>query len=194
VTLGGQPFAGGPVKTDASDAPDVLRAGSLQLLVIERNGRLAVRVRDAQAEARARFAGIERFPVSEAWRKVARWEPATEGQSLAVPNVLGEVVDTPLAGAAVFEHEGREHRLQATFDDGQLFFVFGDVTNRAETYGAGRFLSAPAPEAGRVVLDFNRALNPPCAFSDYATCPLPPPGNRLGLRVEAGERRFGDHA
>jgi uncharacterized protein (DUF1684 family) len=98
-------------------------------------------------------------------------------------------------GTAVFTVEGQEYRLTPVLEEGSsiLFFVFGDQTNRTETYGAGRFLYAALPEDGFAVLDFNRAYNPPCAFSPFATCPLPPKQNRLALKVEAGEKRVGSH-
>ena len=193
VALGGRPFAGGPVRTDRGGPADVLRHGSLQLLAIVRGGRVGLRVRDAQAPARRGFRGIERFAVRADWRKEARLEPAPDGRTVAIPSVLGEVEEVALAGSAVFTHEGREYRLDATREGERLLIVFGDPTNGAETYGAGRFLYAEAPREGRVVLDFNRALNPPCAFTPYATCPLPPRQNRLPLRVEAGEQRPGGH-
>jgi uncharacterized protein (DUF1684 family) len=97
-------------------------------------------------------------------------------------------------GTAVFTVEGKEYRLDPVVESGDsLFFIFADETNRTETYGAGRFLYSELPKNGQVVLDFNRAMNPPCAFSSYATCPLPPKQNRLALRVEAGEKRYGHH-
>lgn len=190
VSMNGAPFAGGPLATDAQGRPDLLRAGRLQLLVIARGERLGVRVRDPEAKARRQFQGIERYPAREDWRKQARFEPAPPGATRKVPNVLGEVVELPLAGAAVFTHQGRTLKLVATRSEGALFFVFGDPTNGSETYGAGRFLDAELPRGDTVVLDFNRAYNPPCAFSPYATCPLPPRENRLPVRVEAGEKRY----
>ncbi|MFL5319086.1 MAG: DUF1684 domain-containing protein [Myxococcaceae bacterium] len=190
VTLNGKPFSGGPLKTDAAGAPDVLRVGTLQLLVIDRGDRLGVRVRDSEADARKHFVGLERFPVSADWRKDARFELAPEGKKISIPNVLGQVSDEPLYGTAVFTHEGKEYRLLATKEDDELFFVFADPTNRKTTYGAGRFLYTELPKDGKLVLDFNRAFNPPCAFSAFATCPLPVKENRLPIPVEAGEKRY----
>jgi uncharacterized protein (DUF1684 family) len=105
--------------------------------------------------------------------------------------VLGDVEETPIAGYAVFTHQGKTYRLEAMTEDDSLFFVFGDQTNQDSSYPAGRFLVAAPAKDGQVVLDFNRAYNPPCAFTRFATCPLPPRGNRLPLRVEAGEKRYG---
>jgi uncharacterized protein (DUF1684 family) len=193
ITSRGKTFRGGALRTDAAGDPDVLRHGTLQFLAIVRGNRVAIRVRDSAAETRRNFHGIARFPVRPEWRKDARFERAQPGRKVSVPNVLGEVEDVPLAGIATFTHDGKEHRLEATWEDEKLFFVFGDLTNRKETYGAGRFLYADAPVDGRVIVDFNRAYNPPCAFTPYATCPLPPPENKLPLRVEAGELRYGEH-
>lgn len=192
VTLNGKPFAGGAVATDGSGKPDLLRSGTLQLFVIERGDRVGVRVRDSEAKARKEFKGIPRFPVTLSWKKDAKWEPAQPGQTLPIPNVLGDVTDVPLSGTAVFTHDGQEVRLLATKEDDKLFFVFGDLTNRTDSYGAGRFLYTELPQNGRVTLDFNRAFNPPCAFSPFATCPLPVKENKLKLRVDAGEKRYGD--
>ncbi|MBX5481717.1 MAG: DUF1684 domain-containing protein [Myxococcaceae bacterium] len=194
VTLDGRPFRGGALKTDRQGAPDVLRAGTVQLLVIVRGDRVGVRVRDAASGVRRRFRGIDRFPVSAEWRKEARFEPAPKGTTVSITNVLGQVEQVPLAGDVVLSHEGKEYRLEAVEEDGGLFIVFGDLTNRDTTYPAGRFLQADAPKDGKVILDFNRAYNPPCAFTAFATCPLPTKKNRLPFRVEAGEKRFGDHS
>jgi uncharacterized protein (DUF1684 family) len=190
VTRDGTAFKGGPVRADADGKPEVLRHGTLQLLVLRRGDRVGVRVRDSAAPTRTGFKGIARFPVSAAWRKQATWEPAEAGKTVRIPNVLGDVSEQPLAGTAVFAHQGRTLRLDATREGDQLFFVFGDGTNKDATYGAGRFLYTPLPQESRVTLDFNRAYNPPCAFTPYATCPLPPRQNRLEVRVEAGELRY----
>jgi uncharacterized protein len=192
VTVDGKPFAGGPVKTDATEKPDTLRVGTLQMLPIVRGERVGVRVRDSASAVRRSFEGIDRYPVRTEWWKEARFEPGGD-RKITVPNVLGEPSEEPLAGTAVFTHGGKEHRLDAVWEDGKLFFIFGDQTNGKETYGSGRFLYADAPKDGRVVLDFNRAYNPPCVFTPYATCPLPPKQNKLPVRVEAGELRFKGH-
>jgi uncharacterized protein len=193
VTLKGKPFSGGPLATDATESPDVLQVGTLSVVAIERGERVGLRVRDSEAATRKAFTTIERLPVDPSWRVTARFEKAAPGRTLAVPNVLGDVSQEPLAGALVFTREGKEYRLLATAEDDGLFLVFGDLTNKDVSYGAGRFLDAEAPRDGAVVLDFNRATNPPCAFTPFATCPLPVKENKLQVRVEAGERRFGKH-
>ncbi|MCY1032017.1 DUF1684 domain-containing protein [Corallococcus sp. BB11-1] len=195
-TREGKPFTGGALKTDEQGAPDVLRLGSVNFQVIQRGDKLGVRVKDSEAPARRQFHGIPMYTPSAAWKVEARLVPDSASRTITVPNVLGMQDQLPSPGALVFTVAGKEYRLLPVQDEGseELFIIFGDETNRDTTYGAGRFLSAPLPDAsGRVVLDFNRAYNPPCAFSAFATCPLPPRGNRLALRVEAGEKRAGGH-
>ena len=194
LTLDGKPFTGGAVRSDAQGGPDTLALGSMRFFVIRRGERLGIRVKDSEAPTRKNFHGIPTYAPNPAWRLEARFEPATTQTKIAVPNVLGEVEDMVSPGTALFTVNGQEYRL-APVDDGsgQLFFIFGDLTNRDDTYGAGRFVYTDMPRDGKVVLDFNRSYNPPCAFTPFATCPLPPSQNRLKLRVEAGEKRYGDH-
>ena len=192
-TLGGKPFTGGALKSDENGAPDVLKLGSLSLQVILRGDKLGVRVKDKEAPARKQFHGIPTYPANAAWRIDARFEPSETPRTIQVPNVLGTEEAMKVPGTLVFTVNGKEHRLTPVEEGDQLFIIFADETNRDATYGAGRFLYADAPKDGRVVLDFNRAYNPPCAFTRFATCPLPPRGNRLAVRVEAGEKRYGDH-
>lgn len=195
ATLEGRPFASGTIRSDAGGKPDVLQVGRLRFHAIQRDGRVGIRMKDPEAEARRKFHGIQRFQVSAAYRVEARFEPATTPRKLPVPTVLGTVEEMEAPGTAVFQLQGKELRLTPVAEPGEesLFFIFADETNRTDTYGAGRFLYADLPRDGKVVLDFNRAYNPPCAFSRFATCPLPPKENRLPLRVEAGEKRAGDH-
>ncbi|MBU8899670.1 DUF1684 domain-containing protein [Corallococcus sp. H22C18031201] len=196
LTRNGLPFTGGALQSDAKGEPDVLKVGSVTFQVIKRGDRLGVRVKDSEAPTRKAFHGIPVYEPSAAWRVQARLEPAAAPHTLAVPNVLGMVEEMPSPGTLVFTVNGKEYRLMPVIEEGanQLFIIFADETNRDTTYGAGRFLSAELPDKdGRVTLDFNRAYNPPCAFTRFATCPLPPRGNRLALRVEAGEKRAGDH-
>ncbi len=194
ATSDGKPFPGGPVQTDEEGRakPDILQVSRYRFQLIVRGSRIGVRIKDPEARARKEFKGIPMYPASERWRIVARWEPTNPPAEIAVPNVLGEVERSPSPGTAVFTLDGKEYRLTPVLEEGSpdLFFVFADETNRTETYGAGRFLYADPAKDGTVVLDFNRAYNPPCAFSAFATCPLPPKQNRLALRVEAGEKRI----
>ena len=182
-----------PLAPDVTGDPTELELGTLSFYVIERGGKVGVRVKDSASPARAAFEGLEYYPLDPAWRVEARLEPE-EGATVAVPNVLGQVEDVRAPGVLVFRSpEGEELRLTPMQDapGDELFVVFGDATNGKGTYGGGRFLYAEAPdEEGRVVLDFNRSYNPPCAFTPYATCPLPPDENELSVPVEAGEKSY----
>jgi uncharacterized protein len=195
VLTDGKPVTMLSLRSDADGEPTVLGVGSISFYVIRRGERLGVRVKDSQSEARRTFKGIESFPVDPKWRVEARFEPYEPPRSIPVPNVLGTVDSEKCPGTLVFELEGKTHRLDPVLERGEtdLFVIFGDRTNGKETYGAGRFLYAAPPVGGRTVLDFNKAYNPPCVFTPYATCPLPPPQNRLPIRIEAGERRYGEH-
>ena len=142
-------------------------------------------------EAYADFHGIQRYPTSLDWRVTARWRP--HEKTVAVPNILGTITDTPSPAALEFWVDGNRHTLDVVGepDHGEYMLVFADSTSGRETYGGGRYLWVAEPDdRGRVVIDFNLAYNPPCVFTDYATCPLPTRDNRLALRVEAGEKNW----
>lgn len=180
--------------TSADGQPDrvYFNDGQASFEALVRGGRIALRVRDAGAHTRTGFVGIERFAPDPGWRFEARFEPHPEGQTIEIANVLGQLEPMPNQGVLVFERDGREFRLETVDEgDGRLFVIFADRSNGTDTYGAGRFVYAEPPDAdGRSVLDFNQAYNPPCAFTAHSTCPLPPPENRLDIRVEAGELRY----
>lgn len=193
VTVDGEPLAGGELVTDATGDPTILELGPVSFFVIERGEELFLRVRDRDHPDRARFAGIDSFPIDEAWRFDARFVPYEPVKQIPVANILGIVSDEPSWGAVVFERGGSTYSIDALAEPGdeELFLIFADETSGKETYGAGRYLYVDAPdEDGRVDLDFNRAYNPPCAFTEFATCPLPPRQNRLPLRIEAGEKTY----
>jgi hypothetical protein len=157
--------------------------------LVRRNGQFALRIRDRDRETRTRFAGIDRFPFDPSRRVEATFTPAEAGATFGVRNVTGFVDETPLAGELRFRLDGHDLTLLATGDgSGGLFVVFGDLTNGRSTYGGGRFLAVPAPTSGQTSVDFNRATNPPCSFTPFATCPTPVAANRLPLAIEAGER------
>jgi uncharacterized protein (DUF1684 family) len=174
--------------------PTICELGPLRFYVIYRGGRLALRVKDREHPSFAAFEGIERYPVDPAWRVPARFEPYDPWKPIAVPDFTGFVNEAETPGALVFSIDGREHRLDVLSAEDGFFVVFGDETNGRSTYGGGRFLLVdPAAEDGSIHIDFNTAYNPPCAFTPYATCPLPSEGNHLPIAVEAGEKSYGDH-
>ncbi|MCE1242866.1 DUF1684 domain-containing protein [Oryzomicrobium sp.] len=180
--------------TDAAGAPDTVAVGDLRFFVIARDGKLAVRLRDLGWQAHEPFAGLDYFPFDPAWQVAAVWEPLAPPQSMEVPSVTGELKTVVVHGRAVFERDGQRHEL-LPMEEGEdgYFFVFRDLGAGRDTYGAGRFLRAAPPRDGRLVLDFNRAYNPPCAFTPFATCPLPPPENWLKIAISAGEKKYAGH-
>ena len=185
-------LAGKEIKPDAADAS--VKVGRLSLFVIKRSDKYGVRVKDPESEARRNFHGLEYYPVNAEFRFDARW--VAESRALPILNMLGQTEPQPSPGYAVFRIHGQELKLRPYLEEPdakQLFYVFRDQTAGKETYGAGRFFYTDFPKDGKVVLDFNKAYNPPCAFTPYATCPLPPAENKLPVRIEAGEKKYGDH-
>lgn len=197
----------GPKTLFAPDGtkPVTLAHGSLRWFVINRGNRYAVRLRDLDSPLLKTFTGIDRFAVDESWRVKARLERPARPRTIPIVDVTGQTAQQPLMGTLVFDRNGQTYRLDAVGEgQGKLFILFGDATNAHDTYGAGRFLYADLPRVdssgvdspgsdGLITLDFNQAINPPCAFTPFATCPLPPKQNRLSVAIRAGEKRFGDH-
>jgi hypothetical protein len=198
VTVNGAPPADTPLLSDRDGKPDVVTVGRVRLTVIERGGRLAVRARDPESSRRTSFAGLEYFPVDPTLRVEATLEPYEALRPVDVPSAQGPPQRAFAPGLVRFRIAGAEHVLEPTVEspaDDTLFFVFSDGTAGTETYGAGRFLYGEKPKPGdnRILLDFNLAENPPCAFTPYATCPLPMPKNVLPVRIEAGEKAPAGH-
>lgn len=191
LMIGDEPVTGRIALTVAGEEPATrISAGTGWFEIASRGERRVLRARDSEAPTRRDFLGLDCFDFDPAWRIEARWEAHPEGRTIPIADVLGELRDQPNPGRAVFEIDGRSFALEALAADEQLFFIFADRTSGRSTYGLGRFLYTDLPADGYVVLDFNRAYNPPCAFSAYTTCPLPPPENRLNWLVEAGELRY----
>lgn len=193
ITHDGKPATSLELAPDTSANPTVLESGPLSFTLIERAGHYGIRVRDKQSAVRLNFKGLEYFPVTTDWVFEARFEPYEAKRSITIVNVLGmeEAMECP--GAIVFTRNGRSYRLDAVLEEPgatELFVIFADQTSGKETYGAGRFMYLDMPVNGTVRLDFNKAYNPPCAFSNFSTCPLPPSQNRLALRIEAGEKTY----
>jgi uncharacterized protein (DUF1684 family) len=183
VEAGGKRVTSISMKSDAQGEPTV----------VDRGGRLGVRVKDAESAARLSFRGLESFPIDSRWRIEARFERYEPPREIPVPNVLGGTSAEKSPGALLFELQGKTFRLDTVAEAGteDWFVIFADETNGGETYGGGRFLYVtPPPPGSPAIVDFNKAYNPPCVFTPYATCPLPPPQNRLALRVQAGEKSY----
>ena len=175
------------------DSDDVISQDDLSMFVIHRGERYAIRLKDKQSKFRREFTGLHWYPVKPEYRVVADFVRYEKPKMITIPNILGETEQSPSEGYAAFTLKGHEYRLEPVIEDDQLFFIFRDQTSSKETYGSGRFLYADLPKDGKVILDFNKAYNPPCAFTPYATCPLPPPQNRLAVRIEAGELNYSGH-
>lgn len=193
VRVGGQPATAVRLVSDAEGNPTILEAGSLRMHVIKRGDRYALRVKDRESAARKEFQGLDYYPLDSTWRVAARFEPYRPARKIPIANIVGITEEMTSPGALVFERNGDTLRLDPVQEEGsdQLFIIFGDRTNGRETYGGGRYLYASMPGAdGRVIVDFNKAYNPPCVFTDFATCPLPPAQNKLPIALTAGEKIY----
>jgi hypothetical protein len=176
------------------DSGDVLTIGDLTLFVHGSGDRLGIRVKDKNSKIRKDFTGLQWYPIDEAYRVTARYVSYDSPKPAEVPNILGDTEKVSFAGYVTFSLRGQDYRLDAEAGQtGRLFIVFRDLTSGKETYPAARFLDAEAPKDGSVVLDFNQARNPPCAYNPYTTCPLPAPGNRLRVEIPAGEKIYKQH-
>src|SRR5882724_4048906 len=186
----------------ADDSPNrsKLSLGGLTVIVIHRDERYGLRIKDAQAPTRVGFHGLRWYPPTAAYRVHAKWIPYNPPKMIDIPTILGTVSKLPAPGVAEFTIDGKLSRLEPVLEDPEskeLFFIIRDTTSKTKTYGAGRFLYTEFPDhglsqPGEIWLDFNQLVNPPCAFTPYATCPLPPIQNRLSVAIPAGEQRYHD--
>jgi uncharacterized protein (DUF1684 family) len=186
LTLNGKPAVETALREDA----DILAINHLKFYLIRRGDRAGIRLKDNDSQARKHFQGLSWYPVDPAWRIQAKFTPWPAPHSLVFHNTIGQEETDPSPGYVTFQKDGREFHLEPTLDEGKLFFVLRDQTSGKTTYGASRFLYSEQAQNGTVLLDFNQAENPPCAFTAYATCPLPPPQNRLALAITAGEKKY----
>jgi uncharacterized protein (DUF1684 family) len=200
LLVDGQPAKEQPLLADDAEKPSKLTIGTLTIIVIHRDDQFALRVKDLQAPTRIAFHGLKWYSPSPAYRVRARWIPYNPPKILDIPTVLGTTTHLPAPGAVEFTLDGQVLRLEPVLEEPkstQLFVIMRDSTSKTTTYGAGRFLYTELPDhgvsqPGEVWLDFNKLENPPCAFTAYATCPLPPPQNRLSVPIPAGEQRYHD--
>jgi uncharacterized protein len=190
----GKPAATATLLPDSSGKRTMVEMGSLRFYVIKRGARLGIRLKDLDSEAARNFHDLVFFPLDLNYRVTAKWVPSDGKKTIDVPTVLGDVSPTPMAGTVIFKLNGQEFQLTDLGGKPEkgLFFVFNDLTAKTDTYPGGRFLDTDPVANGTVVLDFNRAYNPPCAVTPYATCPLAPKENRLAVAIPVGEKY--DHA
>ena len=190
ATLAGATLTTAKLAPDVSGHASVVEMGTLRFHVIVRGERVGIRVKDLESSSVTNFKGLIFYPLDLNYCVTASWEPSDGKKTIDVPNVLGDVTPVPVAGTVVFKIDGQEQRLTALGGNPSvgLSFVFNDLTAKSDTYPGGRFLDSGPVVNGTVVLDFNRAYNPPCAVTPYATCPLAPKENRLAVAIPAGEK------
>ncbi|HSS21979.1 MAG TPA: DUF1684 domain-containing protein [Pyrinomonadaceae bacterium] len=178
---------------NAEEGPTVVKLNSLLLTIVKRGDRMGVRVKDTQSQTLKEFKGLEYYPIDSKWRIEARVELYQTAKFIPITNVLGMTEDNISPGALVFDVDGKTYRIDPILEQGETdwFVMIADETTGKETYGAGRYLYVKPPDAGgHTVIDFNKAYSPPCAFTSYATCPLPPQQNHLPFRIDAGEKKY----
>jgi uncharacterized protein (DUF1684 family) len=187
------------LRNDADQkGPNVVQLGTIRFNAIKRNDKYALRIKDSNASTRTHFVGLDYYPVNPKWRVDAKFEPYNPPRHVPITNVLGMTSDEVAPGQLAFEVDGQTYRVQPVLEQGETdyFLIFKDATSGKETYPAARYLyvTPPGPD-GKTVIDFNKAYNPPCAFTPFATCPLPPAQNKLPFRIDAGELKYrGGHA
>jgi len=181
------------LKIFPAEKPVILKHKSLRWFIIKRGDKYGIRLRDLESPFLKEFTGIHIFPIDEKWKVKAKLVKE-ENKKIKILDVLGQTNLQDSPGKLVFTVDGKEYGLDALIEGESLFIIFADKTNKKETYGAGRFVYTTKPdENGEVYLDFNKSTNPPCAFTPYATCPLPPKQNTLPIAVNAGEMNYGHH-
>ncbi|MFN3694955.1 MAG: DUF1684 domain-containing protein [Ignavibacterium sp.] len=193
VLLNGNPVKEIIMIDDQKKDMTVFEYGTVRWNLIIRGDKYGIRFRDLDAPLVKNFKAIERFPINEDWKLTARFEEYNPPKKIFVPNVLGQIEEELSPGAVVFEKDGDTFRIDAIDEGERLFLIIADETSGVETYGGGRFLYVDKPDStGKIILDFNKAYNPPCVFTKYATCPLPPEQNYLKLKITAGEKNYGE--
>lgn len=197
LKLDSGPAREGPLSAD-EDKPSTLTWHGLAMTILPRGGRYALRIKDANSATFTSFHGLHWYAPDLQYRVTAKWIPYTPPQIEKIPTVLGTTLDLPAPGIAEFTLDGKTVRLEPVLEQGQpgtLFFILRDTTSQTTTYQPGRYLHTGLPshglaQPGLLTIDFNLLYNPPCAYTPYATCPLPPDQNRLTLPIEAGEQRY----
>ena len=189
VTVNGKPVSKPVTLSYDEDKPDVVRSGTVSFYVIKRGDQFGIRAKDSESPTLKSFKGVKSFPVDPQFRFEAKFVP--DPRKVKFLNILGKTEEDDSPGYVQFTYQGKPYTLRPTIEDNTLFFVFRDPTSKTSTYQPGRMLNTPMPVNGKVDLDFNKAYNPPCIFTPYATCPLPPKENILPFPIEAGELRYG---
>jgi len=193
ATIDGAKKPSADLLDDSVEKPTTVAFGTANFYLVHRGDKFGLRVKDSEAPTRKHFVGIDYFDIDPSWRFEAKWEAYDPPREVEETNIIGQVEKVIVPGAAVFVRDGKTYRVEPVIEnpgDTELFLVFADKTSGKETYGAARFVYTEPPKDGKVIIDFNKAYNPPCAFTPFATCPLPTPQNRLQMRVTAGEKKY----
>lgn len=189
----GKPFTSGELVSDDPGKPTVITIGSQSFYLIKREERYGIRLKDSNSSARSSFTHLDWYKADPKYRVIAKFEKYPTPKEVLIPNILGGTFKMRAPGLLKFKLNGHAVSLEPVVEEGEentLFIIFRDQTSRTTTYAAGRFLYADLPKGETVILDFNKAENPPCAFTSFATCPLPPQQNRLVIAIPAGEKRY----
>ena len=197
LQIDGKSAQEGPLTTDGAK-PSTMTWHGVTMVVLPRGDRYALRIKDTDSPTRAEFRGLKWYAPSAGFRVTAKWVPYTPAHVEKIPTIIGTTLDMPSPGVAEFTLHGKPLRLEPVIEGTEkdkLFFILRDATSKTTTYEAARFLHTGLPSngvgnPGTLTLDFNELYNPPCAYTPYATCPLPPPQNRLTVAIEAGEQRY----
>jgi uncharacterized protein (DUF1684 family) len=193
ATIDGKRKKSAELLDDSHEKPTTVAFGTASFYLIDRNGKKGLRVKDSEASTRKHFLGIDYYPIDPRWRVEAKFTPFNPPHTLEIPNVLGQIDRMPVPGKIEVQRDGKTYTLLPVLEEPdakELWYIFADKTSAKETYGGGRFLYSDMPRDGKVIVDFNKAYNPPCAFTPHATCPLAPPENRLAIPVTAGEKKY----
>lgn len=179
------------MNNDQQENTTILESGSLKWYVIKRGSEYGIRLRDLDSPKIKNFSGIEIYPIDKKWKITAEFIPYDPPKEISIPTILGTVEKDHSPGALIFKINNKEYKIDPLDAGNSFFIIFADQTNGDETYGAGRFLYTDKPDSNnQVILDFNKAYNPPCVFSEFATCPLPPKQNYLHVEITAGEKKY----
>lgn len=200
LLIGGNPAKSQTLRAEPNKDKDSARLtiGTLNMYLIRREARFALRIKDSRSPSIVEFRGLQWYPPDDAYRVTAKWIPYSPFKTVTLATLVGTKYNQPVPGVAEFTLSGKTFRLEPVLEDpavAKLFFILRDTTSKTTTYGACRFLYTGLPtngldKAGKLVLDFNRLENPPCAYTSFSTCPLPPPVNRLPIPLPVGEKRY----
>lgn len=193
ITSDNKPVTEMILQNDNTGKPSILRYKSLSWFVIKRQDKYGIRLKDSENPEFDRFKGIERYDVDLNWKVEAKFHAYNPIKKIEIPTIIGTILEEPSPGYLEFKIKEKTFQLDPTgnINSKKMFLIFADQTNGKDTYGAGRFLSIDFPHPDSTIyIDFNKAYNPPCAFTKYATCPLPPKQNQLAIEVTAGEKNY----